>query len=139
METNLVFEAAGDAGSSLQALAEIDLDILGFRRDVDHKFLMQDRSLYLYRRGGSVVGYGYIDRDYCGPFALLDDADFPAVLAYAETKALSWAPDVGWGPQRWLDHWWVAYRLTGFMGSIMSKEPFGKFRNYILTNPPIFL
>jgi GNAT superfamily N-acetyltransferase len=145
METGLLIEAAGDPGYSLQPLGEIDLAILGFLRDVDHEFLMQDRTLYLYRRGGSVVGYGYIDKDYCGPFALLDDADFPAVLAHAETRA----HELGAGSVGFeiptintiaIDYLMKrGYRLTGFMGSIMSDKPFGKFRNYILTNPPIFL
>lgn len=31
------------------------------------------------------------------------------------------------------------YRLDGFMGSIMSDEPFGKFTNYLLSSPPYFL
>ena len=31
------------------------------------------------------------------------------------------------------------YKLEGFMGSIMSEKPFGKFENYILTSPPYFL
>ncbi|MBI3168791.1 MAG: hypothetical protein HYZ22_09955, partial [Chloroflexi bacterium] len=31
------------------------------------------------------------------------------------------------------------YRLEGFMGSIMSEEPFGKFENYLLSSPPYFL
>lgn len=145
LETDLVFEASSSSKATLQFLAKIDQKILGFERDVDHTFLARDRSLYLYRRGGSVVGYGYCNRDFYGPFALLEKRDFPAVLAHAETLAYEFGANsidlevpayntiavdylIGRG-----------YLIDGFMASIMSNRSFGNFENYILTSPPFFL
>ena len=144
-ESDLIIEPADENPASLEALSGLDLAILGHRRDVDHLFLMRDRKLYLYKRNGTVVGYGYIHRDFYGPFALLNEKDFPAVLSHAENEAHKMnAPVVGFevpaNNTSAIDHLTKRkYRLEGFMGSIMSDEPFGKFENYILTSPPYFL
>jgi GNAT superfamily N-acetyltransferase len=145
VETDLAMETPNDAQSAIQIMSGIDLVILGHRRDVDHTFLMQDRTLYFYKRNGQVVGYGYIEKDYYGPFALLDNTDFPAVLAHAETQAnLLGAGSVGFETPSIntivVDYLMKrSYRLEGFMGSILSNKPFGKFENYLLTSPPWFL
>jgi hypothetical protein len=145
VESDLVMEKPNDAHSAIQILGDIDLIVLGHRRDVDHGFLMQDRTLYLYKRNGLVVGYGYIEKDYHGPFALLDDKDFPAVLAHAETQAhLLGAGSVGFETPSLnttvIDYLLNrGYRLEGFMGTILSNQPFGKFENYLLMSPPLFL
>lgn len=145
VESDLVMEKPNDAHSAIQILGDIDLIVLGHRRDVDHGFLMQDRTLYLYKRNGLVVGYGYIEKDYHGPFALLDDKDFPAVLAHAETQAhLLGAGSVGFETPSLnttvIDYLLNrGYRLEGFMGTILSNKPFGKFENYLLMSPPLFL
>lgn len=145
VETDLVMEKANDAHSAIQILGDIDLIVLGHRRDVDHGFLTQDRTLYLYKRNGQVVGYGYIEKDYYGPFALLDNKDFPAVLAHAETQAhLLGAGSIGFetpGSNKTVIDYLLnrGYRLEGFMGTILSNQPFGKFENYLLMSPPLFL
>ncbi len=86
VETDLTIEPITNDPSTLEALNRIDRAILGFRRDADHLWMLTDRSGYLYRRQDEPVGYGYIGR-WCGPFALIDPEDFPAVLAHAETEA----------------------------------------------------
>lgn len=145
VETDLAMETPSDAHSAIQIMSGIDSVILGHRRDVDHTFLIQDRTLYFYRRKGQVVGYGYIEKDYYGPFALLKNSDFPAILAHAETQAhLLGAGSVGFetpSVNTIVVDYLVkrGYRLEGFMGSILSNKPFGKFENYLLTSPPWFL
>lgn len=145
VETDLIIETADEEHASLEALSGIDLAILGHRRDVDHQFLMNDRKLHLYKRRETIIGYGYINKDFYGPFALLDNKDFPAVLAHAETEAHKMgATAVGFETPTIntaaIDHLLKrGYKLEGFMGSIMSDKPFGKFENYILTSPPYFL
>jgi hypothetical protein len=129
----------------LQTTAEIDEAILGHSRPLDHQWLMQDRAGYFYRRAGRVVGYGYIHKDFYGPFAALNETDFPAILAHAETQAFELGSDrVGFELpliNRVATDYLMkrGYRLEGFFGSIMSDAPFGKFENYILTSPPYFL
>ncbi|MBC8335832.1 MAG: GNAT family N-acetyltransferase [Anaerolineales bacterium] len=145
VETDLVIETPGDTRSVIQIMGEIDLEILGHRRDIDHGYLVGDRTLYVYMRDSNVVGYGYIAKDYYGPFALLEQTDFPAVIAHAERKAYTLgAKSVGFETPtintRAIDFLMKrGYRIKGFMGSIMSNKPFGKFENYILSSPPYFL
>jgi hypothetical protein len=106
---------------------------------------MGERTGYLYRRAGEIVGYGYIQKDFYGPFAVLDDQDFPGILAHAETQACELGSDrigfelplINRAATDYLMN--RGYRLEGFFGSIMSDAPFGKFENYLLTSPPYFL
>lgn len=70
----------------LPALAQIDLAVHGHRRDEDHTWLLSTRSGFLLLRRSRPVGYGYVSF-HSGPFALLDEADFPRVLAHAENVA----------------------------------------------------
>jgi GNAT superfamily N-acetyltransferase len=145
VDTDLAIESPSDLPAAIQTLGDIDQVILGYRRDVDHGFITQDRNLFLYRRSGRVVGYGYIEKDYYGPFALLDKADFPAVLAHAESQAHALGagsvgfevPTINTVAADYLIS--RGYRLEGFLGSIMSNMPFGKFENYLLFSPPYFL
>jgi GNAT superfamily N-acetyltransferase len=145
VDTDLVIETPGSANEPIQTISDIDLQIIGHRRDVDHQFLMNDRKLHIYKRNGIVVGYGYIQKDLYGPFALLDNKDFPAVLAHAENEAHHMGaaavgfetPTINTIAIEYLLK--RGYRLEGFMGSIMSEKPFGKFENYLLSSPPYFL
>jgi len=144
-ESDLQFEPANADDGALKVTAEIDAAILGHRRDVDHFYLMQNRTLYFYKLGRETVGYGYVSKDYCGPFALLDNTRFPAVLAHAETQAHRLGAEaVGFETPTIntivVDYLMSRnYRLEGFMTSIMSDRPIGKLENYLLTSPPFFL
>ena len=144
-ESDLQFQTVEDVDEALQTMGEIDLAILGHRRDVDHRYLMQQRSLYFYERRGQAAGYGYISKDNCGPFALFDKKDFPAVIAHAESQAhILKAERIGFETPtiniKAIDHLMSRrYRIEGFVTSILSKRSFGKFENYILTSPPFFL
>jgi len=144
-ESDLQFQKADGSDTTLQALGKIDSVVLGHRRDVDHNFLTQDRTLYLYKRENEIVGYGYISKDYCGPFALLNNKDFPVILTHAESQAHNLGagtigfetPTVNTIVVDYLMN--RNYRLEGFITSIMSNKPFGKLENYLLTSPPFFL
>jgi GNAT superfamily N-acetyltransferase len=144
-ESDLLIEIGNGTDSVLQVTAEIDSVILGHRRDADHFHLMQGRSLYFYKQNGQTIGYGYVSKEYCGPFALLEKAYFPVVLAHAETQAHRLgAESVGFETPAVntiaIDHLMSrGYRLEGFLTSILSDKPFGKFENYLLTSPPFFL
>ena len=145
METDIHFEPVDDTDAALQTTGKLDSVILGHRREVDHNFLLQDRTLFLYRRNNEIVGYGYINKDYYGPFALLNAKDFPAILAHAETQAHTLGaeyvgfevPAVNKSAVDYLMGY--GYRIEGFLTSILSDKPFGKFENYLLSSPPFFL
>jgi GNAT superfamily N-acetyltransferase len=144
-ETDLSIEPFDGSGRLLDDLAEIDQTILGHRRDEDHRWLMAEpnRFGYLYRRAGKIVGYGYIGES-SGPMGLLDETDFPAVLAFSEKKA----HQEGWGfgvevpmiNRAAIDYLLSnGFRMDAFIALFMSDRPFGKFENYIVLSPPFFL
>ena len=142
--TDLAFETVTASPDVLAELGRIDDDVLGHRRDVDHRWLLADRQGFLYRRDGEVVGYGYVGENN-GPFALLDPADFPAVLAHAETLAASEGRDsftvvvpmINESAVRYLLE--RGFRLDPFFSYLMSDSPFGRFACYIETKPTFFL
>ena len=76
---------------------------------------------------------------------MLDQNDFPAVLARAETQAhVLGAESVGFEVpliNKIVVDYLLGrgYKLDGFLGTILSDEPFGKFENYLLTSPPFFV
>jgi GNAT superfamily N-acetyltransferase len=142
--TDLEFAPASDTPETLAALRAVDQALLGFTRDVDHHFLLQDRQALLFRRGGEVVGYGYFGKG-AGPIALLDAADFPAVLARAESDAAARGDDEFGMQLPLVNRHAVDYllsrgfQLEDFTVFFMSDEPFGRFENYVISSPPFFM
>ena len=142
--TDLAFEPVTESPVVLAEIGRIDEVVLGHRRDVDHRWLLADRQGFLYRRAGQVAGYGYAGK-FSGPFALLDPADFPAVLAHAESIVAAQGHPAfsvvvpminqtaaGYLLQR-------GFRLDPFFSYLMSDKPFGRFEHYIETTPTFFL
>jgi GNAT superfamily N-acetyltransferase len=129
---------------TLAAIREVDRAILGFERDEDHEFLLNDRQAYLFYRNGRIAGYGYFGK-CTGPVALLEEADFPAVLAWAEAEA------AGRGEEEFgmylplVNRFAVDYllgqgfQMEDFTVLFMNDEPFGRFENYVITCPPFFV
>lgn len=144
VETDLAFERVTNTPETLAALAAIDRAVLGHTREPDHLYLLTQREAYLYRRAGQVVGYGYLAQG-CGPIALLDPADFPAVLAHAERTAFERGRtevgfDIPMVNRAAIDHVLARrYTMDSFIALIMTDQPFGKFENYILTSPAFFI
>jgi GNAT superfamily N-acetyltransferase len=142
--SDLAIEPVSATRETLAAIGAIDKALFDFRRDTDHEFLFKGRQGYLYTRGGHVVGYGYVGTSF-GPFAMLDEGDFPAVLAHAETEAARRGADAIALCVPLINRTAVTYLLTrGFLLAggfcfFMSDEPFGRFENYIICSPPMFL
>ena len=133
-----------DSAATLHTIAAIDLANLGFRRDVDHQWLRTVRDGYLFREGGRVVGYGYVGGVYNGPFAVLDERDWPAVLSHAErmvaartsTVALD-VPLVNRTAAGWLLS--QGYRMSEFVNYYLSDHAAGHFERHIITTPSFFV
>lgn len=144
LESDLVIEAVTSSPAAIQAMGDVDARLLNHRRDVDHRWLMSQRQGYLYTRAGRHAGYGYVGRA-SGPFALLDEADFPAVLAHAEGEVAHrgrshFGLEVPMVNHRAVDYLLAAgFRIDGFMAQFMSDGPAGRFSNYIMTSPPFIL
>jgi len=144
VESDLRIRPIGDDAEALAALAALDRGVLGHQRDADHRYLLTTRHGYLYWREGVPVGYGYVGGNN-GPFALLDSADFPAVLAHAEALAHARGAartgfEVGMINAAAVDYLLArGYLLDSFFAFFMSSVPFGRFENYIFTSPPFFM
>lgn len=142
--SDLVMEPAPPSTVALPPFAELDGAILGFERDDDQAWLLSDRQGWLYRRQGQVVGYGYTGAQ-SGPFALLNPADFPAVLAHAENQAAAagrkefalWVPSTN----RHATDYLLAhnYLVRPFVATLFSDAPFGRLDHYVNTDPPFLI
>ena len=127
----------------LQYLDRIDKMIIGHSRGDLHRGVATTRNGFVYKRTGKVVGYGYVGEG-TGPFAVLDENDFPAVLAHAENLMAekggefgAETPFINKGAIRYfLDR---KYQIDSFTVLFMSNEPFGRFENYLCFSPIFFL
>ncbi|MCI0398224.1 MAG: GNAT family N-acetyltransferase [Chloroflexi bacterium] len=144
VETDLSFMPLANRPATLAMLGELDKAVLGYRREIDHTWFIRDRQGVLYSRAGRPVGYGYLGPRN-GPFALLDERDFPAVLAHAETAAAVDGHDHFGIEVPMINRAAVDYLLArgshlhGFIALFMCDTPFGHFERYIVTSPPFFL
>jgi GNAT superfamily N-acetyltransferase len=93
IETDIGIEPISAQDDTLSVLNAIDREILGYERELDHRWLLRDRQGYLYLRKRKPIGYGYVGR-WCGPFALREPEDFPAVLAHAESAMVGRGHDL---------------------------------------------
>lgn len=139
VKTDLAFEAT-ITEHHMPELNRIDRAVIGHVRPGIHRWMATDREGFIYRRKGEVVGYGY----HGGPFALINDSDFPAVLAHAESRAAENGKNFGVETplinrkaiQYFLEH---KYEMDSFTVLFMSNEPFGKFENYLCFSPIFFM
>jgi ribosomal protein S18 acetylase RimI-like enzyme len=142
--TDLRIEAGDASPTMLDALAVIDRMILGYVRPEDHGWLLSDRQGLLYYRGDAVVGYGYYGRR-SGPFALLDPADFPAVLAHAETQVAGmghshFGLEIPMANRHAVEHLLArGFQIEALVATLLADKPFGRFDRYVVTGPPFFL
>ena len=121
----------------------IDREILAHTRQPVHEWIASRRRGFVYKRNGEVAGYGYVGSGN-GPFALLDDQDFPAVLAHAESLMAEQGKDFGAEAplvnsaaiRYFIEH---KYTIDSFSALLMSNEPFGRFENYLCFSPEFFM
>lgn len=132
---------AHDTPQHLAQFAALDRQVLGFRRDADHRWLLAERTGWFFLRDGQPVGYGYTG-GYSGPFAALDPADLGPMLAYAEWVA----PGAEFGVEVPLispvarDYLLPrGFRMEPFVNYFMSDAPLGQFDRYLPTTPSVFL
>lgn len=132
-----------DLGVHLEAIHRIDRAILNHMRGSIHEWLAGARDGFVYKRGADVVGYGYVGGSH-GPFAVLDDDDFPAVLAHAESRMAEQGEEFGVSVplvnRKAIDFLTARkYKIDSFSALLMSNVPFGKFENYLTFAPEFFL
>jgi GNAT superfamily N-acetyltransferase len=127
----------------LEEMNRIDQQIVGHVREAIHRWVISMRKGFVYKRGGEIVGYGYVG-SHGGPFALLDENDFPAVLAHAESTVAETGgefgvetPFINRGAIRYFLE--RKYRMDSFTVLFMSNEPFGRLENYLCFTPIFFM
>ena len=128
----------------LEAINQIDKQILGHVREPVHRWVATTRQGFVYRRKGEIIGYGYLGDTGSGPFALLDENDYPAVLAHAESLMAERGEEFGVETplinrkaiQYFMER---RYRVDAFTVLFMSNEPFGQFENYLCFSPIFFM
>ena len=127
----------------MEAISRLDRSIINHSREPIHNWVSTTRDGFVYRRNGDIVGYGYVGSS-SGPFAVLDDNDFPAVLAHAESLMAARGEEFGAETslintkaiQYFLER---KYQIDSFSAILMSNVPFGKFENYLSFSPEFFL
>jgi hypothetical protein len=127
----------------LQDLNRVDKEILSHTREHQHQWIATTRDGFVYKRDAKIVGYGYIGSS-TGSFAVLDENDFPAVLAHAESLMAERGEDFGAETplinqkaiQYFIDR---KYQIDSFSAIFMSNEPFGKFERYLCFSPEFFI
>jgi GNAT superfamily N-acetyltransferase len=127
----------------MQDIDQIDRKLISHTREGLHRWITTRREGYINKRNGKVVGYGYVGSS-SGPFAVLDENDFPAVLAHAESLLAEREAD--FGAQTPLINTQAIryfierkYQIDSFSTIFMSNVPFGKFENYLGFSPEFFM
>jgi hypothetical protein len=142
VKTDLIIEPL-QLESHLEQINQVDKQIISHSRGVIHEWIASTRGGFVYKRNRNIVGYGYVGTS-AGPFALLDDNDFPAVLAHAES--LMAETDAEFGVEtplinrRAIQYFMERkYQIDGFTALFMSNEAFGMFENYLCFSPIFFM
>lgn len=146
LATDLVREPVDPVDPPLEALADVDRRLLGFRRDEDHRWLASQRSGVVYRRGASLVGYGYHPTRplWGGPYAALEAADLAVLIADGEAAAFAAGHatvtfDVALTARPALDHLLGrGFRVDPFVMLFFTDGPVDGLDRYVLTSPPFF-
>jgi GNAT superfamily N-acetyltransferase len=146
LPTDLEREAIDPAHPPLDALADIDRRIIGFRRDEDHRWLAGQRRGWIYRRRGVVAGYGYHPSrpGWGGPYAAMYDTDLPAMLAEGEAAAAARGHetitfDLPMNARSAIDHLLDrGFRVDPFVMLFFTDGPTDGLDRYVLTSPPFF-
>jgi GNAT superfamily N-acetyltransferase len=124
-------------------IGRIDQELLGFRRDLHHKFLLGGVAARAVRieRAGPVAGYAYTSAEgHVGPLAIAPDAHAEAVVTTALRCALESGPSrVSMIVPGRADFVMQAVLALGFRIEepyvLMASRPFGNWCNYLPRTP----
>ena len=143
-ETDLEIVPITATPETLATIAIIDQAVLGYRRDNLHTWFLSTRQGFLCYRQQQPVGFGYVG-EQSGPFAALEPADLPVILAYAETNAAEQQLETFSIVVPLINPTGVAYlhsrryEMGRFVAEVMMDMPFGHFDHYVATTPMFFL
>lgn len=139
------FQVAGLSEETVATLGEIDEEIRGVKRHIDHQYWLgaPEMRCYLFREKKRAIAYAYLsDEGHIGPLATLKDEYMRPILGFAidrlsdqgvdtfivrvpgpNTEAVSLLYERGFTIQE--------------MHLLMSSLPFGRWENYIISRPSL--
>ncbi len=131
------------SGQPWDWIGRLDEEVLGFRRDSHHRFLLDGFAARAIRieHAGRPAGYAYISaQGHVGPLAVAVDADAKDVVGAAVSCALEGRPrQVSMIVPGRADRILHAVGALGFRIEepyvLMSAQPFGNWSNYLPSNP----
>jgi GNAT superfamily N-acetyltransferase len=150
--TDLLFHSVdANDDAAVEAIAALELAVLGNRRDIDTRFLLGLRPTWLARRAGSVVGFAFgaqpklPDSDdqpsSCGPITATDASDVPAILDHVINAAAAKMEDRIRFAVPLVNHIAVTHlllrgaRIDPFYVSILASENSMRLDRWIHTTP----
>jgi LAO/AO transport system kinase len=129
----------------MDALAAIDAQVLGIRRDVDHTWLGEQRTGWLLERAGSPVGYAYGGSSQ-GPVAVLEPGHLVGAVGLLEAEARRRGAESIWfwaslGGDGDLVRYLLGrgYRLDPDPLYLLEDRPLVRVDRYLVMSPPFHL
>jgi LAO/AO transport system kinase len=130
--------------AALDALASVDAQVLGMRRDVEHAWFGERRTGWLLERAGAVVGYAYGGAQQ-GPIAVVERSLLVAAVGIVEHEAHRRGMDaIGlWVPLAAapvvVELLGRGYRIDPDPLYLLEDPPRVAADRYVVTSPPFFL
>jgi GNAT superfamily N-acetyltransferase len=126
-------------------LAAMERAVVGYARDADYPWLLENREIYVYRRAGRTVGFGCFSETGQGPIVALEPDDQPAILLHLESLAQSCGmdsisfqvPSINVVVMHHLLE--RGYKIDAPPGLLMSSRDFGRFDCFVPFAPSIVL
>jgi GNAT superfamily N-acetyltransferase len=135
-----------DSASDRGLVRDIERAVLEYPRgDAEIRWLLENRSGFLYRHDGAAVGFAFLGQHGVGPIAVLEPEQLPDVLLDVEARASAagithldfQVPAPNQVATRHLLS--RGFRFDPWINLLMSSRPFGRFDRFIGFGPPMFL
>lgn len=140
--SDLEFERLQPGDAAVDAVATVEEAVLGHHRDVDIRFLLENRPGWLARRNGEVVGVAFgAQGSNSGPIAALDPADMPALLEHVEREAHAAGVEELYFSVPMINTVAVrhllarGFRLDPFYVKVLADEPSMRLDRWVHTGP----
>ncbi len=136
----------GTGPDSLETVAEIEREVLGYDRGHELAWILERREGYVYRDADRrAVAFAFIGRTGVGPIAAREPEHLPDVLAHVEGRAAALGRErLGFevpAPNVTAMHHLLGrgYQVDPFLTLLMASRPFGRFDRYIGFTPPFVI
>jgi GNAT superfamily N-acetyltransferase len=140
LDSDLEIEQVETSSKTLENIAAIDAQVLGYRRPIDLEFFMNNQPTFLFRRSSRLVAYAFgCDGNSAGPAAALDPEDLPALLHKIEHSAYHAELDSLWltipAAAKAAVSWSLTsgYKIDPFYEVLLAKNPSMKLDRFIMT------